>query len=111
MDKVFALLGFAQRSGKVVSGEQGVASALHRDKVHCLIVAKDSSQNTLRKYSAKAAAQNVPVYLFGTKLELGQAIGKAQRSLIAVLDSGFARAIELELGDRIYLGRKIRSDV
>ncbi|HHT37317.1 MAG: L7Ae/L30e/S12e/Gadd45 family ribosomal protein [Candidatus Wallacebacter cryptica] len=98
MDKVFSLLGFAQRSGKAVSGEQGVMTALHRGKVHCLIVAKDSSQNTLRKFSAKAAAQNVPVYVCGTKLELGLAIGKAQRSLIAVIDSGFARAIASELG-------------
>jgi len=106
MDRIYSLLGFAQRSGKLVSGEEGVASALRRGRVHCLIIATDSSQNTQQRYKAMAKARNVCWYLFGTKTELGQAIGKAQRSLIAVTDPSFARAIGLELSMQNLSGEK-----
>lgn len=105
MDKVYSLLGFAQRAGKIVSGEQGVITAIRRGKVFCLIIATDCSQNTLRRHSALAATHAVPCYLYGNKMELGQAVGKAQRALVAVLDSGFAQAIMLEF-KKMNVGEK-----
>ncbi|HKM18135.1 MAG TPA: ribosomal L7Ae/L30e/S12e/Gadd45 family protein [Limnochordia bacterium] len=97
MDRVFSLLGFAQRSGKIASGAQGVCAVLRKEQAKCLIIAADCSQNTLRKYTAMAARFSVPYYRYGSKLRLGQAIGKAPRSLVAVLDYGFAQAIASEL--------------
>ncbi|HHX02200.1 MAG TPA: 50S ribosomal protein L7ae [Firmicutes bacterium] len=97
MDRVSSFLGFAQRSGKLASGAQGVCAALQKGKVKCLIIATDCSQNTLDRYTAMAAKFRVPCYRYGSKVSLGQAIGKAPRSLIAVLDSGFARAIAAEV--------------
>lgn len=97
MDRVASLLGFAQRSGQLASGAEGVGAALRKGKAKCLIIAYDCSQNTLEKYTAMAARCRVPYYRYSSKVGLGQAIGKAPRSILAVLDSGFARAIASEL--------------
>lgn len=39
----------------------------------------------------------VPLYFLGEKEELGHAIGKEFRASLAVLDEGFAKAIEKNL--------------
>jgi len=97
MDRVISLLGFAQRSRKLASGAEGVCAALRKGRAVCLIIADDCSQNTLEKYTTMAARFQVPYYRYGSRADLGRAIGKAPRSVIAVLDSSFARAIASEL--------------
>lgn len=92
--KIHSLLGFAQRADKIISGEQGVKTALRRRKVHCLIISKDSSKNTQDRYIRMAENNNVTWYLYGTKSELGQMLGKSQRAVVAVTESGFANAIK-----------------
>ena len=39
----------------------------------------------------------VPLYFYGGKEELGHAIGKEFRTSLALLDDGFAKAIEKQL--------------
>ncbi len=95
--KIYGLLGLAQRAGKIVSGEQGVEVALRRRKVHCLIISKDSSLNTQDKYKSMAQKLDITWYLWGTKAELGLALGKSQRALVAIMDRGFAKAIEKKI--------------
>lgn len=92
--KIHSLLGFAQRAGKIISGEQGVELALRRGKVRCLIISKDSTENTQCRYIKMAENYNVAWYLYGTKSELGRALGKSQRAVVAVIEAGFANAIK-----------------
>ena len=40
----------------------------------------------------------VPIYFFGTKEELGGAIGKEFRASLAILDEKFANAIKKAMG-------------
>ena len=82
-----------------MSGEQGVASALRKGKVHCLIIAGDSSDNTRHKFLAMANNSDVPTYIYGEKNSLGQAVGKPRRAIIAVLDRGFSETIQKTLGE------------
>lgn len=90
--KTIALLGIARRAGKVSSGESQVEAYLKKRKGHLLIIAGDSpGANT--KFSRWAKDIDIPVLIEGSKQELGLAIGLSPRSIILIMDRGFAGAI------------------
>lgn len=95
--RVKNLIGLAQRAGKLLSGEGTVESAIRRGKVKMLILAEDASDNTKKLFNNMAAGANVPIFMYGTKQELGLAIGKSHRSTVAITDINFVRGLKLLL--------------
>ena len=93
-NKVIALLGIAQKAGKLASGDHAVATAVQSGKAYIMLVAADSSDNTKHKYKNMAEYYNVPYYELATKLSLGSCIGKANRACLAVIDKGFSLSIK-----------------
>lgn len=104
MNKTYSLLGFAQRSKKLVSGEEGVEGAIRRGKAQFLIIAQDCSKNTQSRFISMAKANAVEHCLFGTKDDLGKAVGKAQRAVVAIVDRPFSRAVKESMKE--YVGEK-----
>lgn len=97
-DKVAALLGFAQAAGKLASGESGVRTAVLKKRARLVMMAADASANTRKAFGHLCTCHGTAVTEYATKEELGQVIGKAPRSVVAVLDTGFAEAIKKCLG-------------
>ena len=93
MNKVLQFLGLAMKSGKIVSGEQAVQSALKNKKCSLLIVARDATENTKKRMIQSAVFSGIPYLQWGEKEALGRALGKADRSSVAVCDAGFAKKI------------------
>lgn len=91
-DRLLSLLGLARRAGKVASGESQVEAYLKKRKGHLLIIAEDA-EGTFKKFSPWAKDLNIPVLVKGTKNDLGLAIGLSPRSIILIMDEGFASAI------------------
>ena len=58
-----------------------------------VIIAEDASDNTKKLFADKCLFYEVPVYNYGTKEDLGRAIGKDLRSSVGVCDAGLADAI------------------
>ena len=85
MNKVFSMIGLATRAGKTVAGEFSV------EKV--VIVSTESSDNTKKLFENKCKFYKIPVFIYGTKAELGMATGNKERASIAVLDPGFSKSI------------------
>ena len=96
-DKVLSYLGLAMRGRNLVSGEFQTEDAVKSGKAILVIVAEDASENTKKLFRDKCSYYEVPVYSYGTKQSLGRAIGKDQRSSLAVTDAGLAQAIEKTL--------------
>ena len=92
-NKVLSLLGIAMRGRNLVSGEFQTEEAVKTGSAMLVIVATDASANTRKLFSDKCSFYEVPVYEYGTKEELGRAIGKDIRSSLAVCDAGLADAI------------------
>ncbi|MBO8167747.1 MAG: ribosomal L7Ae/L30e/S12e/Gadd45 family protein [Thermoanaerobacteraceae bacterium] len=90
---VLNMLGFAQKAGKLVSGEEAILDKIRRGQVELVIIATDVSKNTGKKIADKAAWYGVPTYTFSTKEELGGAIGKSPRAALAIVDKNFAQRI------------------
>lgn len=91
--KILSLLGLAQKAGKTASGEFAVEQAVRRQSAFLVIVAADASDNTKKKMKNKTDYYHTPLYVFATKEELGRCIGKEYRSMVAILDRGFAEAL------------------
>ena len=96
-NKVLSLLGLAMRGRNLVSGEFQTLEAVKNGSAMLVIIAEDASANTKKLFANKCAFYEIPVYEFGTKEELGRAIGKDMRSSLGVSDAGLAEAIVKQL--------------
>lgn len=96
-NKVLSLLGIAMRGRNLVSGEFQTLEAVKNGTAVLVIVAEDASANTKKLFTDKCKYYEVPVREFGTKEELGRAIGRDIRSSLGVRDEGLAEAIVRQL--------------
>ena len=58
-----------------------------------VIVGEDASDNTKKMFTNMCEFYEVPLYFYGTKDELGHAMGKEMRASLAVTDPGFAKSL------------------
>lgn len=93
VNKIYSMIGLAERAGKVVSGEFSTEKAVKSKKACLVVLASDASGNTRKHFSDMCAYRNIPLCIYGNKEELGHAIGKQMRVNLAVTDQGFADSI------------------
>ena len=91
--KILSLFGLMTKAGKLASGEFQTETAIKSKTAFLVIVAEDASDNTKKLFQDKCSFYKVPILFWGTKEELGHAIGKEYRASLAILDKGFAEAI------------------
>ena len=97
---ILRFLGLAARAGKVISSYDQVESSIRKGTVKLLIISKDISKNTLSRLLDIGAKEDIAMpdaYSFSTKFDLGKAIGKPDRAIVAVTDQGFADKLSAEL--------------
>lgn len=92
-DKRLNMLGIAMKAGKVVSGEDMTMESIKARRAYLVIIAADASDNTKKLFYDKCRYYRIPVTEYGTKSELGWAIGKAERSSVAIEDKGLAEVL------------------
>lgn len=63
------------------------------NKAYLVIVADDASDNTKKMFTNMCTFYKVPIYFYGNKELLGNAMGKETRASLALLDEGFSKAI------------------
>ena len=93
-NKIFSYLGLAIRGGRLVSGEFSTEQAVKKGKAYLVIVATDASDNTKKSFRDMCTYYKVNIYFYGSKEQLGHAIGKEFRASIAVTDENLAKAVE-----------------
>lgn len=91
--KLLGLIGLGKRAGKVVSGEFSTERSVKMGKACLVIVSEEASDNTKKMFTNMCTHYKVPIYLFGTKDELGHAMGQEFRASLAVEDAGFAKSM------------------
>lgn len=98
-DKLLAMLGLAQKAGKIASGEFSTEKSVKSGKAHLVIVADDASDNTKKMFSNMCEYYKVPIYFLKDKDTLGHCIGKEFRASLSVNDAGFAKTIQKNVND------------
>lgn len=99
-DSVLSLAGLAKKAGKIAAGEFQTENAVKSGKASLVIVSEEASENTKKKFRNMCDFYHVPIFFYGTKEQLGVAIGCEFRASIAVLDAGFSKTIEKHLESR-----------
>ncbi len=91
--KLLSLIGLATRARKVVSGEFSTERSVKSGRSHIVIVSEEASDNTKKMFTNMCTHHRVPIYMFGTKDELGHAMGQEFRASLSVEDAGFAKSM------------------
>lgn len=97
VDRVLSMLGIAAKSGSVVSGEFSTEKAVKTGNAYLVIVSEEASENTKKAFTNMTDFYEVTIYFYGTKEELGRAIGKEFRASLAIVDENLANAVESKL--------------
>lgn len=92
-NKIFSLIGLATRARNAVSGEFMTEKAVKDGSASLVIVGTDASDNTKKNFSDMCTFYHVPIYFYGTKDELGHAMGKQMRASLAIVDDGLAKSL------------------
>ncbi|MFC5588388.1 YlxQ family RNA-binding protein [Sporosarcina soli] len=88
--RIFQMLGMAARARKIITGEELVVREIRAGNAKLVIVSEDASKNTMKKITDKCTSYNVEKHVFGSREDLGHAIGKESRVVLALTDAGFA---------------------
>ncbi|UII57451.1 YlxQ family RNA-binding protein [Cytobacillus spongiae] len=86
-----SLLGLANRARKIISGEELTVKEIRNGNAKLVLLSQDASANTMKKITDKCKSYEVPYKLVEDRYQLGQAIGKEARVVVAILDNGFAK--------------------
>ncbi len=95
--KILNLIGLATKAGKTASGEFSTEKAVKTGKARLVLVSEEASENTKKMFSDMCTYYKVPICYFGSKDELGHAMGKEMRASLAVTDTGLAGAIQKQM--------------
>lgn len=99
-DKIYGLLGLCAKSGKLSFGTEAVLDKISKHKVKLVIIAEDTSEKSKEKFINICSKNNIDYYIFGTINSNSKAIGRDNKSIIAVEDINFASAIKNKLEQR-----------
>ena len=92
-EQIFNFLGLAMRARKVKVGESVLISDIKKRNIKLVILSTDASDNAKKNIKNKCDTYHVPFRVFGTRVELGQSLGKEERVNVGVTDSGFAKKL------------------
>ncbi len=94
MNKIFGLLGLATNAGKIVFGDSAVSKAVLCKKAKLVILACDCGKNISQKIIKISEENGVKWAEFSDKESIGKAVGKDDKAVIAITDTGFADAVQ-----------------
>ncbi|MBN2645320.1 MAG: DUF448 domain-containing protein [Desulfuromonadaceae bacterium] len=98
LQRILGLIGMARKSGKAVSGHQSIEASLrHPEELAWLLVADDMAPSMSQRLSKQAQRQGVRVLAALSKEYLSSALGKGERSALALKKSALAQTLEYEL--------------
>jgi ribosomal protein L7Ae-like RNA K-turn-binding protein len=96
--KALNLLGMARKAGQILSGTRQVLCELQAGRdIALLIRAADLSSSIAAKVEGAALRNEVPLFVFSGKEQMGQLLGKSERGVVALKNGSLAVAIRNEL--------------
>lgn len=95
--KIISYLGFAKKSGNLLTGVNTCTFAMAKGKVKLVIIAEDISENSEKKIMKEIRRYGVQYVKYGESEEMSRAAGSSGRNVFALCDKGFAETILKEI--------------
>ncbi len=91
-------LGLAKRASALISGENVVLEAIFAGKAKLVLVSNDISEGSFKKFSDKCKTyQTELIKLDFDRYELGRALGRDFRVVLALTDKNFVSMIKKKM--------------
>ncbi len=98
--KIDSYLGFAKKSGNLISGVNTCSFGMAKGRVRLVILAEDISENSEKKIMKEIRKYGVTYVKYGKGEEMSHMVGESGRSVFAVCDDNFAKVILDEINGR-----------
>lgn len=85
-DKFLQFLSIAKKAGKLLEGYNKCEDGINKDKVHLILISKDTSENTVNKFKNYCTKNNVPYLIGYDKYTLGNSLGRSEISILGITD-------------------------
>jgi len=92
--KIFSLISLCVRAGLLKAGEEKCEKALRNGNAKLVIISRDASENTKKKFLNKSFFYKVPAVIYGRKDELGKLTGAGVSSAVCVTDRNLSEKIK-----------------
>ena len=90
MNKFYGFLGLTKKSGNLIEGYNKCEEYIKRSKPSLLILSKEVSPNTMKKFSKYCEENKIPFIKDIDKYSLGMALGREEISVIIVKEKKMA---------------------
>lgn len=99
MNKFFSFLGLAKRSGNLIEGYSKCNEQRNRIKLAMFIISIDASESTRGKFKKHCKVNNIPYIEDFSKEELGEAVGRPEVKILAIVDENIAKKLMVLYGE------------
>ena len=90
-EQLYFALGLAQKAGKTASGDMAVSEALKKGMGCYAVLAEDAAPRTVEKSGGSLQRDPCSFYQTSYSRKVGQALGKAPRAAVVLLDKNFMK--------------------
>lgn len=94
INKVYGLLGLMARARKITYGADACLEEIKKKKIKLVLVAEDASEKTKKNFRYYCTENQIPIVFYGEIDNLSKAIGKSNKAIIGIKDSGVAQKIQ-----------------
>ncbi len=93
MNKFLGFLGLTKKSGNLIEGYNKCEEYIKKKKPYLLILAKEASPNTIKKFTTFCKEEEIPFIDGIDKKILGGALGREEISILFVKDNKMAKKL------------------
>ena len=94
LEKIKSLIRIAQKGRLIEIGNTPVKILMKRKRARLVIIAADASEKLKKQYEFDCLRQNIPIFIFSTRDELGQLCNRDSVVVIAISDKNLAEGIK-----------------
>ena len=92
-NKILNMLGLAKKAGRLKTGGSVLEQSVKAGHICLLLAARDASEGSRKKMRNMAAYRSIPSLEWGSKEELGKALGRGECAGAGIIDEGFGTKI------------------
>ncbi|WP_426349338.1 ribosomal L7Ae/L30e/S12e/Gadd45 family protein [Alloiococcus sp. CFN-8] len=93
MDNFLRFLSLTKKSGHLIEGYNNSLGVMNKKKIHLVIVSKELSSNSEKKFTNYCEAKNIIKIKAYSKEELGKALGRQEVKIVCITDENLAKKL------------------